>query len=277
MIQDIAPKKYFNHYEEQEPSLGDWMLVYRKGDILCRFEDGNLTFPRVSEITQQEREVTYLFTISSERFFLLKNGLIGELPGYSWERASIFREAKPRYRSFAGVTGQQLDDWYLASRFCGRCGHPMVPDHKERMMYCQACGNMVYPKICPGIITAVTDGDRLLLTKYANRPGNVNYALVAGFTEIGESLEETVRREVMEEVGLEVKNLRYYKSQPWAFSSTLLCGFFCDVDGDTQIRLDREELAVGEWFERENIPIEDDGISLTREMVELFKEGKEPR
>lgn len=87
----------------------------------------------------------------------------------------------------------------------------MVPDHKERMVHCEHCGNTVYPKICPGVIVAVTDGDRLLLTKYANRPGSVNYALVAGFTEIGETLEETVQREVMEEVGIKVKNIRYYK------------------------------------------------------------------
>ena len=118
------------------------------------------------------------------------------------------------------------------------------------------------------------DGDRLLLTKYANRPGSVNYALVAGFTEIGETLEETVQREVMEEVGLKVKNIRYYKSQPWSFSSTLLCGFFCDVDGDTSITLDTNELALAEWFARENIPVEDDGISLTREMIRVFKHGE---
>lgn len=277
MIQDIAPKKYDNHYEEQEPSPEDWMLVYHKGDVLCRFENGNLTFPKAEEITQEEQEVTYLFTISSEKFFLLKNDLTTELPGYSWERPAIFREARPRYRSFAGITGQQLDSWYRSNQFCGCCGHPMVPDHKERMVRCEACGNMVYPKICPGIITAVTDGNRLLLTKYAHRPGSVNYALVAGFTEIGETLEETVQREVMEEVGLKVKNIRYYKSQPWAFSSTLLCGFFCDVDGGRDITLDTEELAVGEWFEREDIPIDDDGVSLTREMIGLFKAGKEPR
>ena len=101
------------------------------------------------------------------------------------------------------------------------------------------------------------------------------YALIAGFTEIGETLEETVQREVMEEVGLKVKNIRYYKSQPWSFSSTLLCGFFCEVGGDTEITLDTEELSVGEWFDRDNIPVEDDGVSLTREMIGVFKIGGE--
>ena len=77
-----------------------------------------------------------------------------------------------------------------------------------------------------------------------------------------------------EESILKVKNIRYYKSQPWSFSSTLLCGFFCDVDGDTSITLDTNELALAEWFARENIPVEDDGISLTREMIRVFKHGE---
>ncbi len=272
MIQDIAPMKYNNHYEEQAPSGEDWLLVYQKGDVLCRFEDGMIYFPKVGEITEKDTDLTYLFTISQERFFLLKSDLPG-LEGYQWEKPVIFRNATPKYRGFAGITGQQLDSWYRQNRYCGACGSPMVPDHVERMMHCETCNNMVYPKICPGVIVAVTDGNRLLLTKYANRPGNVHYALVAGFTEIGETLEETVEREVMEEVGLKVKNIRYYNSQPWSFSSTLLCGFYCDVDGSTKIRLDTNELAVAEWFEREEIPFDNDGVSLTREMIDQFKKG----
>ena len=272
MIQDIAPKKYDNHYVEQSPTEEDWLLVYHKGTVLCRFEDGMMYFPKVKEIAKKELLITYLFTISGERFFLLKDDIEG-LEGYHWERPEIFRSATPKYRGFAGITGQQLDDWYRSNRFCGRCGAPMVPDHVERMVHCEKCNNMVYPKICPGVIVAVTDKERLLLTKYANRPGSVNYALVAGFTEIGETLEETVQREVMEEVGLKVKNIRYYKSQPWSFSSTLLCGFYCEVDGSREIRLDTNELAVAEWFERKDIPLENDGVSLTRELIDRFKKG----
>ncbi len=274
MIQDIASKIYDNHYAEQLPELEDWLLVYHKGDVLCRFVDGRIFYPKVEEICQGKGDMVYLFSISGERFFLLKEEL-NEIPdGYTWKNSSVFRDAAPRYLGFAGITGQQLDDWYRLNRFCGRCGKPMVLDHIERMIRCEDCGNMVYPRINPGVIVAVTDGNRLLLTKYANRPGNVSYALVAGFTEIGETLEGTVRREVMEEVGLKVKNIQYYKSQPWSFSSTLLCGFYCEVDGSAQVKLDTEELAMAEWIEREEIPLEDDGISLTREMIHMFKTGK---
>lgn len=274
MIQDIAPFKYDNHYEERQPEAGNWLMIYKNGDALCRFEGEDIHFPKAEEICQENMETTYLFSISGEHFFLLKSELEKVPEGYTWEKPVIFREAVPRYRGFAGITGQQLDGWYRSNRFCGCCGKPLEPDHKERMMRCTECGNMVFPKICPGVIVAITDGNRLLLTKYARR-GTVNYSLVAGFTEIGETLEETVAREAMEEVGLKVKNIRYYKCQPWSFSSTLLCGFFCEVDGDPTITLDTEELAIGQWFEREEIPVDDDGVSLTREMIGVFKAGRE--
>ena len=122
----------------------------------------------------------------------------------------------------------------------------------------------------------VTDGNRILLTKYAVKHSKFrNYALVAGYAEVGETLEETVSREVMEEVGLKVKNIRYYKSQPWAFTGTLLVGFYCDVDGNTTIQLDENELSEGTWFEREDIPTNTSTISLTSEMIEYFRKNPE--
>ena len=141
-------------------------------------------------------------------------------------------------------------------------------------MVCPLCGHISYPQICPSVIVAITDKDRILLTKYASGHSSFKrYALVAGYSEVGESLEDTVRREVMEEVGLRVKNIRYYKSQPWAFSGSLLMGFFCDLDGSDEITLDADELSEAAWFHRDEINLEDDHISLTREMIIKFKEG----
>ena len=111
------------------------------------------------------------------------------------------------------------------------------------------------------------------MSKYANREFK-KYALIAGFVEIGETVEETVKREVMEEVGLKVKNLRYYKSQPWSFTDTILMGFFAELDGDEDITLDQEELAMAEWFEREEIPVKEWSISLTNEMIMKFRAGE---
>ena len=100
--------------------------------------------------------------------------------------------------------------------------------------------------------------------------------MLAGYTEIGETLEQTVAREVMEEVGLRVKNIRYYKSQPWGVDGNVLMGFYCDLDGDDTICLDTTELSLAQWHDRHALPARDDGISLTREMIRVFEEGKEP-
>ena len=111
------------------------------------------------------------------------------------------------------------------------------------------------------------------MTKYAGRE-YTRYALIAGYTEFGETLEDTVNREVMEEVGLRVKNLRYYKNQPWGFSDSILVGYWAELDGSPQIHLDETELSTAVWMAPEDIPDDFTNISLTHEMILLFKEGK---
>ena len=159
------------------------------------------------------------------------------------------------------------------NRFCGHCGHRTIPSEKERALFCPACGQTIYPRLNPAIIAGVTWNGRLLLTRYANRPMPY-YALIAGFTEIGETLEGTVRREVFEETGLTVKNIRYYKSQPWATASDILAGFFCEVDGSPRIMRDPSELSEAFWAERKDIILQPDDYSLTNEMMKVFKEGR---
>ena len=167
---------------------------------------------------------------------------------------------------------EQLD----VMSYCGNCATPTVHDEKERMMRCPNCGNLIFPRIAPAAIIGLTNGDKLMLSTYANR-NYKRYGLLAGFIEIGETAEEAVAREVLEEVGLKVKNIRYYKSQPWGIAGNLSVGYFCDLDGDDTVHLDEEELATAEWFDRSELPAEDDGISLTREMIRIFGEGKEPK
>ena len=152
----------------------------------------------------------------------------------------------------------------------------MKHDTNERKMYCPDCSQYEYPVLMPAVIVAITNGDKILLSKYEGR-GLKQYALIAGFAEIGETIEETVHREVMEEVGLKVKNLRYYKSQPWSFSGILLFGFFCDVDGDDTLTVDHKELSIAQWFERDKIIGQDTNSSLTNEMMMAFAAGKEPK
>ena len=278
MIQDIAPHHLNNQYEPVQPEPDSYglffenrkMLVKRVGDEITFF-----TFAELEAVTSENiyKEYLYLFSVDVKSYYLMNEINTEELDGGEMADIEIFRTADPQYQAFAGVTAYQLYNWYRNRRFCGRCGTEMRRDEKERMLFCPKCKNMEFPKICPAVIIGVTDGDRILLSKYAHGIYK-KYALLAGFTEIGETVEETVAREVMEEVGLKVKNIRYYKSQPWAYSDTILMGFFCDLDGDGQVTIDRNELALAEWFERDQIPVEDMRDSLTNEMIMKFKRGE---
>ena len=288
MIQEIAPHQFHNEYRPVEPKKSDIILCYDGRKILRKRQE-ELCFPDLEETEawwgtdgeSSDQQYIYLFEIDGVHFYLYspkddRKDLTGELAAdYEWMDVSELRVRTPKYLSFAGISGWQLYRWYDSRRFCGRCGQHMKPDEKERMMKCPECGLMEFPKICPAVIVAVTHGNRILLSKYAGRAYK-KYALLAGFTEIGETLEETVQREVMEEVGLSVKNITYYKCQPWSFTDTLLAGFYCELDGAEDVTLDKEELALAEWFEREEIPVEEEDCSLTNEMIMRFKRGKSP-
>ena len=274
MIQEIAPHRYDNRYEPLPPSPEDTVFLFSPPKMLAREGEGReIRFPRLKDFPRLPGELTYLFSIDGEKFFLAQPDGEWEAPGFSLLHTGAIRGCTPPELSFAAATAMQLSRWYRDNRFCGRCGGEMARDTKERMLYCPRCKNTVYPKISPCIITGITDGDRILLTKYA-RSGYNHYALVAGFCEIGESFEETLRREVAEEVGLEVENIRYWNSQPWSFSDSLLAGFFCDVRGSRTPRLVDGELKEASWFSRAEIPVSDDGVSLTRAMIEAFRQGK---
>lgn len=276
MIQDIEPYHLDNQYSPVLPDRDSYAMYYEDHAVLARRTEQGIEFPKFRELERLNEEIysdaVYLFSVNEERYFLVREINREPLSEFTMENTEVFRRILPRHHAFAGITGYQLYNWYKNRRYCGRCGHLMQPSEKERMLYCEECGNMEYPKICPAVIVGVTDGSRLLMSKYAGRTYK-NYALIAGFTEIGETVEQTVAREVMEEVGLRVKNIRYYKSQPWAFTDTLLMGFYCDLDGDDTIRLDENELATAQWFEREEIPEPVSHESLTNEMILRFKNG----
>lgn len=281
MIQDIQPHIYKNEYKPSEPRKDSFVLFFHGRKVLTKenAQIGYLTFEEAERFEVTKESMRYLFTIDDCSYYLGEGKEIekvleqGKLQGYQWREIHSFRNALPKEQAFAGVTGWQLYNWYESRKFCGRCGTRMEHAEKERMMHCPECGQMEFPKICPAVIVGVTHGDKILLSKYADREYK-KYALLAGFTEIGETPEETVKREVMEEVGLRVKNIRYYKSQPWSFSDTLLMGFFCELDGEAEITLDEEELALAEWMKREEIPVEPEDCSLTNEMIIAFKENK---
>ena len=282
MLQDLSHGKLENEFHHKSPCAEDILLCMAGDQVLIhRYEDDTLELPTVGQVNTalwehwDDEPYRYLFRMQGKDFYLWVGQPDG-CEGFAYEDTRRLRQMQSKDVCFAVMTARHLYNWYRSNRFCGRCGTETVHDRKERMLLCPHCGNMIFPKICPAVIVAVTDGDRLLLTKYAGR-AYTRYALIAGYTEIGETLEQTVQREVMEEVGLKVTNLRYYKSQPWGVDGNILMGFYCDLDGADNIRLDEAELSVAEWHDRRALPAHDDGISLTREMIRVFEEGREPK
>lgn len=252
-------------------------MVIANDQILLYVSEGRIMYPTFAELKQRDKDVrdeaAYLFRVDETDYFLVEGKQMRQHLPYAPTSGHIFRKLGPSAEAFAGITALQLARWYRNNTYCGRCGHEMDRDDRERMLQCPSCGHMVYPRINPAVIVAITDKDRILLTKYANR-GYTRYALIAGYTEVGETIEETVHREVMEEVGLRVKNLRYYKSQPWSFSDSVLMGFYCELDGSDAITLDEEELSEAGWFCREDIPVAFTNDSLTNEMIIKFKNNE---
>ena len=280
MLQDLVFGRLENEFRNIAAKAEDTILCFHDGQVLLRREaDDALTLPTLSQMAawQTPAAPRYIFRMQGQNYFLWTDPApVSPDGGFTYEPARSLRQLQGKEICFAIMTGWHLYNWYRTNRFCGCCAAPTEHDSKERMLRCPNCGNMIFPRISPAVIVAVTNGDRILLSKYAGR-AYTRYALLAGYAEIGETIEQTVHREVMEEVGLKVKNLHYYKSQPWGVDGNVLMGFFCDVDGNDTIHIDETELSMADWYPRDALPARDDGISLTREMIRIFEEGNEPK
>jgi NAD+ diphosphatase len=163
-------------------------------------------------------------------------------------------------------------NWYSTNRYCGKCGSKTVQKKDERALVCENCATVIYPKISPAVIVAITCNDRILLARGKNYRGNF-YSLIAGYVDIGESQEEALAREVREEIGIEIKNINYYKSQPWPFSGSIMIGYFAEADDTQPIRIDEKEIAEAGWFTKESLPVHATNFSIAGELIEVFKNG----
>ena len=274
MIQDIEPSKFDIAFKNLKPQGADSIIFFnQKGEILVKAAGDSLLFPTAKD-SPKSKQIIYLFSADEKRFFLAVTQDEISLEGFSYQELRELRGTCRNVDLLAAFTAYHLWRWYTDNRFCGKCAEKLSFSETERALVCKKCGNTIYPRIHPAVIGAVTKGDSLLVTRYRN--GYNHNALVAGFTEIGETLEQTVAREVMEETGIKVKNIRYYKSQPWGIAQDILVGYFCEADGDDKIRLDENELKFAQWLKRDEIELQPDSISLTNEMMKMFKERKNP-
>ena len=268
MIQDISPDRLNNAFFPAVPDHNDHILLFDDdGKLFVRIVDGRIRFTTGEDLSV--KEAVYLFSVEHTRFFLSTRPEEITIPGFEYRTIRELRALSRGTELFAAFTAYHLWKWYAENRYCGKCGGSNGFHPTERALRCGQCGHVVYPRINPAVIVGVIKGDSLLITRY--RTGYAHNALVAGFTEIGETAEQTVQREVMEETGVRVKNIRYYKSQPWGMAQDLLLGFFCEADGDGGIHMDPNELKYAEWVSRADIVLQPDDLSLTNDMMKHFK------
>ena len=162
----------------------------------------------------------------------------------------------------------RIVDFDRSNAFCGRCAAPTRPSTTERARICTACGRTIYPRISPAIIVLVKRGEEVLLARSPRFTPGV-YSVLAGFNEPGENLEQAVRREVFEEVGIRIENLRYFGSEPWPFPDSLMVGFVADYAGG-EIRVDPREIEEAGWFSRETLPPIPSKMSISRALIEAW-------
>ena len=259
----------------ETPGAGYW-FVFRSERLLIkgskeRFE-GIPYVREVQELNLVPKDAHYLGRFQDQPCYCI------EVPAdYQPPQGMIFRGLRPLYSAMdedifllAGKA-QQIVAWDGTNRYCGRCGSLTEELSEERAKKCPNCGLLSFPRLSPAVIIAVVKEGKILLAHAKTFQGNM-YSVLAGFVEPGETLEECVRREIREEVGIQVKNVRYFSSQPWPFPNSLMIGFLAEYESG-ELSVDGVELDAAGWFGADELPENlPDKISIARELIDWYVE-----
>ena len=254
------------------PGLAPLWFIVDRGHLLVSREAEAPGFPGAEALRKAGlASVNGLFLGETETHVCLMAHGDSSAPvpeGLEWvELRALFGAVEEELFWIAG-RANHLAGWDRVHRHCGACGADLALKEDEWAKVCAACGQIYYPQVSPAVIVAVTDRDRILLAR--NRHYRYPFfSVLAGFVEAGESLETTVHREIREEVGLEVKNLRYFGSQPWPFPNSLMIGFTAECAGG-ELRIDPSEILEARWFARNAMPEIPSSISIARKLIDAF-------
>lgn len=256
--------------EDPSPARKRWILV-QGSSVLFRSDPapGTVLMPDPLPSGLACGAPVYLGTLDDQIFYAAEIAPGAALPG-GWqlspvrELSGLVPDRDMAYASYA----VRILDFDRSTAFCGSCGAETRPSTTERARICTACSRTLYPRISPAIIVLVKSGEEVLLARSPRfTPGA--YSVLAGFNEPGENLEQTVHREVSEEVGIEVRNLRYFGSEPWPFPDSLMIGFVADYAGG-EIRIDPVEIEDADWFSRDTLPPTPSKTSISRALIEAW-------
>lgn len=251
-----------------------WFLVHGDKLLVKREEGGSCSIPRFSDLERLQD------VLAGGQYFGVRDGspcFFAELtdaglPGEGFElrgRFELLGLLEDELILLGGCAGQ-LTRWERNHRYCGQCGRETEAQSKERSRACKACGLVCYPRLSPAVIVAVVRDGELLLARSSRFPVNF-WSVLAGFVEPGENLEACVVREVREETGILVKNVRYFGSQPWPFPDSLMLGFTAEY-AEGEIRIDQEEITEAAWFRADNLPLVPPRVSIARRLIDWYVE-----
>ena len=258
------------HPEDSQSHDGAWYFVFINEQILCANEQG---IPRPVEVDEfrwmdvERNAEIYLGGFRGRSCFAVDaTGAAG--PGFALvDLREWLGRVDPSLFYLAG-RAKQIIQWHRDHRFCGRCGAEAEDHVTDRAKYCPACGLVSYPRLSPSVIVLVRRGEDMLLARNASWPTGM-YSTLAGFVEPGESIEQTVHREVAEEVGIRINNLRYLGSQSWPFPNSLMLGFHADYDAGEIVYHD-DEIAEARWFHYTDLPNVPPGTAISRWLIDAF-------
>lgn len=252
-----------------------WFLVNEQ-NIIVFSKNGTISVPEYKILRENDINsvhIQYMGTYNDVPCYAAEIKKTESLPDcfFVHRPLSLLNELGADLVRIAGLANQ-LINWSRNHRFCGKCGKLTEDKRDERAKICAECGQIYFPRLSPAIIVAVIKDDMLLMANSPRFPSKF-YSVLAGFVEPGETLEECVKREVYEEVGIAVKNVTYFGSQPWPFPDSLMIGFTAEYESG-EIRVDKNEISDAAWFKRDEIPRIPPSISIARKLIDWFIEGK---
>jgi len=255
-----------------QPPLPSWWLIFSNNRLLIKSNQSELPVPFLSEpfeLNLVPIRSHYLGELNGAPCYCTQVANESEAPDgmiFTNIRA-LFGKAADDFVALAGQAGQILR-WDEAHQYCGRCGGKMSQKQDERAKMCPSCGLINYPRLSPAIIVAVTKGHQILLAQSTRYAANF-YSVLAGFVEPGETLEACVQREVREEVGIQVKEIAYFGSQPWPYPDSLMLGFTA-VYKSGDITINPKEISAADWFNAENLPETPGKFSIAGKLIDWF-------
>jgi len=264
------PADYAPGIVAPEPQSEDaWWFVFRGSELLVASAPPVLLprGPRLPSFGLQLERTLYLGRLGQTSCYSAETGADTHAPeGWSWESLrALYGVLDESLFALAG-RALQLIGWDRTHQYCGACATPTQPRSNERSRECPACGLLAYPRLAPAVMCLVRRGRELLLGR-SPRFAEGMYSALAGFVEPGETLEQCVQREVREEVGVEVANLRYFGSQPWPFPHSLMIAFFAEHAGG-EIVIDANEIEDARWFDIDALPRLPARVSLARRLIQ---------